>query len=106
MARTIKADRETMAESHSVVWRFFRNPETAKLVIVQFPNIPLAIFLLATLARIAFHPHGAGATAVSVVAGIGLGWWAVEEIARGDSPFRRVLGGAVLIGFVLGLLMR
>jgi hypothetical protein len=33
-------------------------------------------------------------------------WWAVDEIVRGDSAFRRVLGGVVLVGSVLGLVMR
>ncbi|MDQ1565146.1 MAG: hypothetical protein QOF96_26, partial [Actinomycetota bacterium] len=30
--------------------------------------------------------------------------WSVDEIARGDSPFRRVLGAVVLVGLVLSLL--
>jgi hypothetical protein len=31
-------------------------------------------------------------------------WWALDELVRGVNPFRRVLGGAVLGWFVLGLL--
>jgi len=102
----MKADREKMAESQSTFGRFFRNPKTGELAIVQFPNVPLAIFLVATALRLLFHPHGAVATAASVVAGVGLVWWSVQEIARGDSVFRRLLGGAVLVSFLLGLLMR
>jgi hypothetical protein len=85
---------------------FFRNPKTGELVIAQRPNLPLAIFLVATLVRLAFEPEGAVGTAVSVVAALGLVWWALEEIVRGDSPFRRVLGGVVLVAFVVGRLMR
>ena len=44
------------------------------------------------------------AAAVSVLAGIGLVWWAGDEVWRGDSRFRRVLGAVVLAGFVGGLL--
>src|ERR1700730_11687474 len=105
MARTIKAGREKMAESYSMFGRFFRNRGTGELAIVEFPNLPLAIFLVATGLRLLIHPHGTVATAMSVVAGAGLVWWSVDEIARGDSPFRRVLGGAVLASFLLGLLM-
>jgi hypothetical protein len=97
---------EKMACTPTAFGRFFRNSETGKLAIVQLPNIPLAIFIVATLVRSAFHPHGAGGTALSVVGAVSLAWWSVDEIARGDSPFRRVLGGVVLVGTALGLLMR
>jgi hypothetical protein len=86
--------------------RFFRNSETGQWAIVQIPNLPLAIFLVATLVRRAFHPHGAGGIALSVVGGVGLAWWSVDEIVRGDSPFRRLLGGVVLFTSSLRLLMR
>lgn len=90
----------------SAFGRFFRNPDTGKLAIAQFPNVPLAIFLVATLVRLAFHPQGGGRTALSVIGGLGLVWWSVDEIVRGDSPFRRVLGGAILVASGVGLLMR
>ena len=70
------------------------------------PNLPLAIFLVVTVARMVFQPAGTVGTAVSVIAGVSIVWWAVEEIVRGESPFRRVLGGVVLGGSVLGILMR
>lgn len=89
----------------SAFGRFFRNQQTGELAIVQVPNLPLAVFLVATVVRIAFHPHGTVGTAVSVVAGVGLVWWSVEEIARGDCLFRRVLGGVVLVAFVVGRVM-
>ncbi|MCU1498186.1 MAG: hypothetical protein JWM47_2139, partial [Acidimicrobiales bacterium] len=37
---------------------------------------------------------------------VGLVWWSVGEILRGDSLFRRVLGGVVLLALVVGQLMR
>jgi hypothetical protein len=106
MARTASANRNDAATPHSNLARFFRNPVTGRLAIVQMPNTPLAIFLGATLARLAFHPHGAVGTAVSVVAGVAILWWSALEITRGDSVFRRVLGGVVMLGFALGLVMR
>lgn len=84
-------------ESHG--WtRFFRNPATGKVVIAQPPNVPLAIFLAATVAPMVLKPTGGLRAGLSIAAGIGLVWWAIDEIVRGESPFRRVLGGAVLVG--------
>jgi hypothetical protein len=88
------------------VSRFFRNPETGDVVIFQLPNIPLWVFLAATAARLLFTPHGTVATAVSIVGTVSLIVWAGLEIVRGDSPFRRVLGGLVLVGVLIGLLTR
>jgi hypothetical protein len=102
----MSATRKRTATSHSVFTRFFGNPETGELAIVQMPNPPLAIFLVATAVRLAFRPDGAFGTAVSVVAGVSIVWWSLDEIIRGDSLFRRALGGVVLGGFALRLLMR
>jgi hypothetical protein len=86
--------------------KVFRNPDTGELAIVQVPNLPLIVFLVATAVRMAFHPHGTAGTAVSVVSAVALGIWSIDEIARGDSLFRRVLGGVVLVTMVVGLLTR
>jgi len=91
-------------ERHSAVSNFFRNPETGDVVIAQMPNIPLWIFLAATAVRLVLSPHGALGTAISVVATASLVVWSTLEIWRGDSPFRRVLGGVVLIAVVAGLI--
>jgi hypothetical protein len=93
-------------ERHSALGRFFRNPTTGDVVVAQMPNIPLWLFLAATAVRILFRPHGVVGTAVSIVATLSLVVWAVLEIARGDSPFRRVLGGLVLVAVVIGFLTR
>src|SRR3954453_18037004 len=93
-------------ERHSAVGRFFRNPETGKVVVVQMPNIPLWVFLATAAIRAVLHPKGATGTAVSIVAGVSLAVWAILEIVRGDSAFRRVLGAAVLVGMAVGVLLR
>jgi hypothetical protein len=91
---------------HSTLSRFFRNPDTGEVVVAQWPNLPLWLFLAATAVRLLFRPDGVVGSVVSFVGTASLLVWAVLEVARGDSPFRRVLGGVVLIGTVLGLLLR
>jgi hypothetical protein len=79
---------------------FFRNPDTNEVVVAQRPNLPLAIFLVATVARWITHWSWLG-----IVAGIALAIWAILEIVRGDSPFRRVLGAVVLVAMVASRLL-
>ena len=98
--------RADVPSRHSAVSRFFRNPDTGDVVAVQMPNIPLWVFLAATATRLLFHPAGTLGTIVSVVGTISLVVWAVLEIIRGDSPFRRVLGAVVLMGLVVGWVMQ
>lgn len=86
--------------------RFFRNPRTGDLVVAQMPNIPLWIYLAATATRLVFRPGGTFGTLVSIVATASILVWAAAEVARGDSPFRRVLGAVVLVMVVAGLLMQ
>ena len=96
----------TSTRRQSALGRFFRNPETGKVVVAQMPNAPLLVWLAATLVRLVFSPAGALGTVVAAVATASLVVWSLLEIARGDSPFRRVLGGVVLAALTLGLLLR
>ncbi len=72
---------------------FFRDA-SGRLVVVQVPNPALCVWLLATvLRRSAYDSHDAelrwiGAGALIV--------WGLDELVRGASPFRRVLGAVVL----------
>ena len=83
----------------------FRDPSTGKLAIIQMPNLSLAVFVVLSVARSIVHPHGAAGTAVSVVAGAALIGWAIDEIVRGNSRFRRALGAVVLIAFAISLII-
>jgi hypothetical protein len=85
------------------VSQFFRNPRTGDVVVAQMPNLPLWVFLAATATRLLFRPDGSVGTIVSIVGTVSLVVWAGLEIARGDSPFRRVLGAVVLLATVVGL---
>jgi hypothetical protein len=97
--------RTTTTQSHSTIGRFFRDPGTGRVVVVQWPNLPLWIWLAVTFAKLVLAPGGAVGQALSVVGTLSLIVWAVLEVARGQSPFRRVLGGLVLAGMLLGRLL-
>ena len=84
----------------------FRSRETGKMTVAQLPNAPLFVFLAAVAVRWIFHPTGTVGTVVTVVAAFALIIWAGDEVIRGVNPWRRILGGAVLIFTVVGTLMR
>jgi hypothetical protein len=90
----------------SAFGRFIRNPETGEVVVGQPPNPPLLVWLAATVIRWVFSPHGWIGTTLSVVATLSLIVWSLLEIARGESPFRRVLGAVVLVAILTRLLLR
>jgi hypothetical protein len=76
----------------------FRNRKTGRITIAQFPNVPLAIFLAASVARWLLDPGERLDSGLRVLGTGGLIWWAVDETMRGVNPWRRLLGGFVLIG--------
>ena len=81
----------------------FRSRATGKLVIVQVPNVPLVIFFVAAAVRWLLDPTGTLRGVLDVVATVGLAWWAIDELVRGVNPWRRALGGVVLISQLLAL---
>ena len=98
--------RAPSARRGSGIGWFFRNPDTGEIVVAQAPNLPLWVFLAATAVRLLFHPDGTAGTVVSIVSTAAIVVWSVLEIAAGSSPFRRVLGVAVLLASLAGLLLR
>lgn len=79
----------------------FRNRRTDEITIAQFPNAPLLIWFAATAAQWVAEPKGDVGTALSAIGTAALTWWAIDEIARGVNPFRRMLGAVVLVGIVV-----
>lgn len=75
--------------------RFFSDPQ-GRLVIAQRPNAPLLAW--AVLAIAAWMTRGDWQAFFAFFSAAALVAWAVMELLQGDSPFRRVLGGAVLLG--------
>ncbi len=82
----------------------FRNRETGRITIAQFPNAALAVFLVATVLRSLFDPTGRPGDALNLLATAALIWWAVDEVVRGVNPWRRILGGAVLAAQILRII--
>ena len=63
-----------------------------EIVIAQFPNVALWIFLASVVAR-AFVADGTQTESAAAWVGTGaLTWWALDEVIRGVNPWRRVLG--------------
>jgi hypothetical protein len=83
----------------------FLNRHTGRLTVVQWPNIPLWIFIVASLAVRVSHPSGSAHEILRVVVAVSLLAWALDEVIRGVNPFRRILGavvGAVTVASLTG----
>lgn len=81
----------------------FRDPRSGKLAILHLPNLPILLWLGTLVARLVVE---AGTTVHTLLAWAGwitLGWWAVDELVRGLSPFRRLLGLGGCVAVVVGV---
>ena len=84
---------------------FFRDRRTGRITIAQWPNLPLWIFVTASVVGLTIGsagPLGRGAGLIAIVALVA---WAVDELLRGVNPWRRCLGAAVLIGEAMRLVV-
>ncbi len=79
----------------------FRDRETGQITVAQFPNVPLWLFLVASILRRTLDPEGGLDTTLRITATGGLLWWAADELIRGANPFRRFLGATVLAAQLL-----
>jgi len=86
-------DAEVMTDPRTVVDWLFRDSTTGQQTVAQPPNPAIATWALALITAVAWDERavelrwiGSGALIV----------WAADELVRGSSPFRRVLGGGVL----------
>lgn len=86
----------------AMAW-LFRDRRTGRIVIAQWPNLPLWIFFASSAVKRFVDPGGAAGGALEVVRAGSLGWWSVDEVWRGVNPFRRILGAVVLTGLLAGL---
>jgi hypothetical protein len=77
----------------SASW-WFRSAD-GRLTLCQLPNPALCVWLV-TLVLGSFHLSATHTTAVDGVRHGALLVWALDEVVRGASPFRRVLGAVVL----------
>jgi hypothetical protein len=89
----------------ALAWAF-RNRRTGRVTVVQWPNIPLATWLVATVIQLAFRSNTLVSSVASAAGSAALALWAAIEIGWGVNPFRRGLGSVVLILEVVSALRR
>jgi len=81
--------------------RLMRSSWPEGFAIAQFPNPPLIIALLASVAG--HLTHGTAHRVALAIFYLALGVWAYEEAVRGDNWFRRLLGIGASIYIVVSL---
>ena len=87
----------------SLDW-FFRDRTSGRIVIGQWPNLPLWAFGLAEAVAWIAGPESPVGRSAGVAAWVALAIWAGDEVLRGVNPWRRCLGGIVLIGLAIRLI--
>ena len=99
MSSQLNRDLEKLETKETTVFdRTFRDSE-GKIVIAQMPNLPLLVWLAATVLQFML-PSGQLQTTFSLVAFGALFTWAWQELFEGVNYFRRVLGLVVLFGVI------
>jgi hypothetical protein len=68
-----------------------------KVALVQPPNPALSIWLLSVVVGWTALLHGHRATTLDRLGTGALVVWALDEVVRGTSPARRILGAVVLV---------
>ncbi|KAF3890119.1 MULTISPECIES: hypothetical protein [Nostocales] len=78
--------------------KFFRD-SNGEIVIAQMPNLPLIVWISASLLKLIF-PTGGINIGLDLVAFGSLFTWAWLELFQGVNYFRRTLGFVVLMGVI------
>jgi hypothetical protein len=63
-----------------------RDRRTGHIVVAQWPNTALTVWMAASVVRALFDPVGTWGLALRVVATVALSWWAADEVVRGGEP--------------------
>jgi hypothetical protein len=84
--------------------RMFRD-NTGEIVVAQAPNIPILVWIAATLLKLVFKT-GQVKIALDVLAFGSLLYWSFLEITQGATYFRRDLGVIVLIALMVSVIER
>lgn len=82
------------------VKKFFQD-KNGKWTIGQFPNLPIAIWAVLTVISLLMAESPLRTNIEQLKAAVLL-VWAYLEVSDGDSGFRRLLGGIVLLFIVYG----
>ena len=83
---------------NSFVNQVFRDDE-GKIVVAQLPNLPIIVWIVATLLKMIFAT-GQINTGLELIAFGALFTWAWEELFQGVNYFRRGLGLIVLVSLI------
>jgi hypothetical protein len=86
------------------LWRRGQQGWPSRFVLVQLPNAPLIVGLVAGAAAAA-TARGTVHDVAVVVATLGVAVWAVQELLQGVNWFRRLLGAAMLAYLVVTRLL-
>jgi hypothetical protein len=81
-----------------------RDRRTGRIVVAQWPNTALIVWIAASVVLALSDPGGTWGLALRVAATVALSWWAVDEIVRGVNPWRRLLGAVVFAYLVVSQL--
>jgi hypothetical protein len=73
---------------------FFRNQKTGRLVLFEFPNPALWVFIAAIALR--WSAYDARDAELRWIGSGALIVWGLDELVRGHAPSRRLLGAVVL----------
>jgi hypothetical protein len=88
--------KNTLEINNTLFDKIFRDSD-GKIVIGQMPNLPLIVWIVASLLQLVLTT-GKINTGLDAVAFGSLFTWAWEELFQGVNYFRRALGLGVLIG--------
>lgn len=86
------------------MYKFFTDSE-GRQTIILFPNLPLILWVVFLVVAKVVHVSP-WHTLLGVASTMSLVVWALLEVTKGTSPFRRVLGGVVLLFIVVNLVRR
>jgi hypothetical protein len=76
---------------------WFEDRRSGRIVVGQAPNPPLVAAAVAWLVAAVTDDDSTVHDVASVAATALIVWWALDEVARGVNPWRRLLGSAVLV---------
>jgi hypothetical protein len=79
----------------------FVNRRRGGITVAQRPNVRLGIYIVAAALPHVVHLHGTTKDAVQIIGETALILWAIDELLRGVNPFRRLLGGAILVATIV-----
>lgn len=85
----------------------FRDRQTGRITVAQFPNVALGIFFATVVVGQVADDDDLIGVAARWTGTAALAWWAVAELRSGVNPWRRLLGlaGCVIVGTRIASLM-